>query len=170
MSDQAVTLAEFNLAENARVREILGAVLDVPEYADEVDRGRPYPDLAALVRASADAADRIGWPQVAAALARHPRIGERSAPAAATGAEAAWSAAEQAGVRDDEVDDFAVGNAAYEDRFGFIFLICAAGLSGEQMLASLRERLGHTVEEEQPLVIAELRKIAALRLRKAVQA
>ena len=56
----------------------------------------------------------------------------------------------------------------YEETFGHIFLICAAGLSGEQILQVLRARLGNDPQTEHDVVIGELRKIASLRLAKAV--
>ena len=160
-------LAEFNQADPAAARELLGACLDIGEWVDEVLVGRPFPNLASLQALAGAAASRITWPQVAGALARHPRIGERPQGA---GRDARWSGSEQAGVRQDDADDLATGNAAYEARFGYIFLICATGLSGDQMLAELRRRLGHDPLAEQAVVIGELRKIAALRLAKAVTA
>ena len=69
---------------------------------------------------------------------------------------------------DSDAAALAAGNLAYEQRFGYIYLICATGLSGEQMLAALRERLTHDDEQERLVVMDELRKIAALRLSKAV--
>jgi 2-oxo-4-hydroxy-4-carboxy-5-ureidoimidazoline decarboxylase len=59
---------------------------------------------------------------------------------------------------------------AYEERFGYIYLICASGLSGAQMVAARRERLTHDDEQERLVVMAGLRKIAALRLANAVVA
>ncbi len=158
-------LAEFNAANTAASRALLGACLDIREWVDEVDAGRPFADLGALRACAAGATERITWPQVAGALARHPRIGEKPRGA---GTDARWSGSEQSGVRPDDIGDLAAGNAAYEARFGYIFLICATGLSGEQMLAELRRRLTHDPATEQPVVIGELRKIAALRLAKAV--
>ena len=58
------------------------------------------------------------------------------------------------------------GNRAYEDTFGHVFLICATGLSGDQVLAALRYRLGNDQAEERRIVIDELRKITKLRMRK----
>ena len=58
------------------------------------------------------------------------------------------------------------GNAAYEQWFGHVFLICASGLSGQDMLDQLRARLGHDPEAERAVVREELRKITQLRLTK----
>ena len=58
----------------------------------------------------------------------------------------------------------AAGNAAYEGRFGRIFLIRAAGRSAPEMLAELERRLGNSAEAETSEAIAQLREIALLRL------
>ncbi|MGA8994744.1 MAG: 2-oxo-4-hydroxy-4-carboxy-5-ureidoimidazoline decarboxylase, partial [Nocardioidaceae bacterium] len=101
------------------------------------------------------------------ALAAHPRIGER---AAGDGVEAEWSRREQAAADPDERtrQQLAAGNRAYEDRFGRVFLVCATGLSAEQILARLWERLGHDPATEAAVVAEELRKIAVLRLRRVL--
>ena len=112
-------------------------------------------------------AEAISWAEVAGALARHPRIGEK---ATGDAGDVALSASEQAGVDDSDAAALAAGNVAYEQRFGYIYLICATGLSGAQMVAALQERLGHDDEQERLVVMEELRKIAALRLAKAVVA
>ena len=88
------------------------------------------------------------------------------------GTEAAWSRKEQSGVGDDpEVREaLAEGNREYEQRFGRVFLICATGLSAQEMLTSLRGRLTHDDATEVAVVREELRKIALLRLAKVVDA
>jgi 2-oxo-4-hydroxy-4-carboxy-5-ureidoimidazoline decarboxylase len=58
------------------------------------------------------------------------------------------------------------GNLAYEQRFGHVFLICASGLSGQDMLDQLRTRLSHDPQAERSVVRAELLKITRLRLAK----
>jgi 2-oxo-4-hydroxy-4-carboxy-5-ureidoimidazoline decarboxylase len=149
------------------VRALLDACLDIEPWVDDLVGRRPYDSWEALQVSASEASAKITWNQVAGALARHPRIGEKST---GTDADAKLSATEQAGVQADQVADFAAGNRAYEARFGHIFLICAAGLSGDQMLASLRLRITNDAETERSVVISELRKIAHLRLAKAVTA
>ena len=162
------SLDDFNRAESAAAREMLRTCLDVPQWAAEVAGGRPYPDAVALAAAGAAAASAITWEQVAAALDRHPRIGERQAVAAGTAAETKWSSTEQSGVQQDQTQALARANQVYEQRFGHIFLICASGLTGEQILDDLHRRLAHDPAVERTVVMTELRKIAALRLAKAV--
>src|SRR5699024_9791115 len=101
--------------------------------------------------------------EIDAALARHPRIGERAQGAAA---DARMSRREQSrlGITDDIQRRLDEGNAAYEAAFGFVFLIRAAGRSAEEILASLEERLRNTPEVERRIAAEQLREIAVLRL------
>jgi 2-oxo-4-hydroxy-4-carboxy-5-ureidoimidazoline decarboxylase len=161
MSDYS-TLDGFNLAEPAVAEHALLACCAARRWADEVLARRPYPDLAALRSLSARVVSELDWADVEQALAAHPRIGERSAGAST---EAAWSRDEQAGATPS--DDLAAGNLVYEERFGHVFLICATGLSGEEMLTALRTRLGNDPAAERDVVREELRKIVDLRLGKA---
>ncbi|NIH83276.1 2-oxo-4-hydroxy-4-carboxy-5-ureidoimidazoline decarboxylase [Amycolatopsis granulosa] len=162
-----MTLEEFNSAAPGPLTTALRACCDVPAWADKVRAGRPYANAGALVAVADQAARELTAAEVDRALAAHPRIGER---AQGKDVESAWSRQEQSAVGGDPGTAAALieGNRAYEAKFGRVFLICATGLSGEQILANLRERLGHTPEEEAPVVAGELRKIAVLRVRKLV--
>ncbi len=160
-------LDELNTLPAADLRPLLLACADVPAWVETVLAGRPYADSDEL-ESVADRAARAFTPaDVDRAMAAHPRIGER---AKGTGAEAAWSRGEQAAVSRDTDTERALadGNRAYEDRFGRVFLICATGLSGEEILKSLGSRLEHDDATEQAVVADELRKIALLRLRKVL--
>lgn len=126
---------------------------------------RPFPDEAALVATGRMLADQLSWPEVLEALSAHPRVGQHLASQTA---EARWSREEQSGVSAGSQDALSAGNTAYEDKFGHIFLICATGLSGEQMLAELTGRLENDVVQERNVVRQELAKIVELRLRKLV--
>ena len=160
-------LHRFNGEPAEALTPTLLACCDVPAWAETVAGGRPYADAEAALAVADKAARALTPAQVDRALAAHPRIGER---AEGQGTEAAWSRGEQSGVGRDERTAAALleGNRAYEERFGRVFLICATGLSGEQVLDSLTERLGNDDETEAAVVADELRKIAVLRLRKVL--
>jgi OHCU decarboxylase len=158
-------LEEFNAAGRDAAIAALRPCLDIPRWYEELADGRPYTSVDEAVARAEQAAMPFTAAEVDGALAHHPRIGERAAGA---GAEAAMSRAEQAGVdpRDAEVASaLAAGNLAYEQRFGRVFLIRAAGRSAGEILAALTERLGHTPAEEEPVVADQLRQIAVLRLK-----
>ncbi len=131
-------------------------------FATAIIGGRPYRDAAALTAAIDAAFDALSWDDIVESMNGHPRIGDRAVRAPMSAAEQSGAAAASADVRQGLAD----GNAAYERRFGHIFLICASGLSGQQMLTQLRARLGNDPEAERAVVRAELRKITQLRMRK----
>lgn len=162
-----MTLTELNSSPEAELTALLLACCDVPAWAQAVAEGRPYAEVDALLKVADDAARRLDRADVDRALAAHPRIGER-AQGRDTGA--GWSRREQAAVGSDAQTQAALveGNRAYEDRFGRVFLICASGLSGEQILSALQSRLANDPATEDAVVADELRKIALLRLRRLV--
>ena len=63
----------------------------------------------------------------------------------------------------------AAGNRDYEQRFGFIFIVCATGKSSEEMLAILQTRLQNEADTEIAVAAEEQRKIMRLRLEKLLQ-
>ena len=132
-----------------------------PRFADAMAAGRPYPSLAAAQGATQTAFESLTWDDVLEAMSAHPRIGARVQ---------GQSAAEQSGVADSSRTALAAGNARYEERFGYVFLICATGLSGEQMRAALEDRLSNDLATERAVATAELEKITLLRVAKALAA
>ncbi|WP_371406417.1 2-oxo-4-hydroxy-4-carboxy-5-ureidoimidazoline decarboxylase [Kribbella sp. NBC_00662] len=162
-------LEEFNSTPADRLRPALAACCDVPEWVDGILAKRPYGDLAALTAVADQSLRELDDSDVDRALQAHPRIGDR---AQGVSTEASWSRKEQSGVGDDPGArrELAEGNRQYEERFGRVFLICATGLSAQDMLTSLRERLLHDDATEAKVVHEELRKIALLRLAKVVDA
>jgi 2-oxo-4-hydroxy-4-carboxy-5-ureidoimidazoline decarboxylase len=143
-------------------REQLLACLSVPRWADDVLAGQPYADRLALLARADEAARSLSDSELDQALAAHPRIGERG------GAQMSdQSQREQAGVDSSQGDTatrLAAGNAAYEQRFGRVFLIRAAGRGAEEILAELDRRLGNDDETERAETVDNLRQIALLRL------
>ena len=58
------------------------------------------------------------------------------------------------------------GNRQYEERFGYIFIVCATGKTAEEMLALLSERLSNDPDAEIKLAAGEQMKITKIRLEK----
>ncbi len=138
-------------------------------WAALVSDARPYADVAGLIAQ----ADEIWWSldpnDWLEAFRSHPKIGEKKAAETVSAQSSQWSGQEQAGVNTtstETTDALATLNRAYEQRFGFIFIICATGKTSDEMLAALRERLEHDAAEELPIATAEQSKITALRLKK----
>jgi 2-oxo-4-hydroxy-4-carboxy-5-ureidoimidazoline decarboxylase len=158
----ASTLAAFNAAPPEAAERDLLTCCASGRFARAVADGRPYRDPDALSDAAGAAFAALSWDDIVESMNAHPRIGDRPASAG-------WSAAEQSGAAaaSDQVrQGLAEGNLAYERRFGHAFLICASGLSGQQMLDQLRTRLANDPDAERTVVRRELLKITRLRLAK----
>ena len=160
-----MTLAEFDALPADEAERVVAPCVAIPSWAAGLVAGRPYTDIPDLLAAARQLATAWTDEEVEAALADHPRIGERHS---GDGESAALSAREQAGVdpADAEVQTrLRAGNAAYEDRFGRIYLVRAAGRSAEEMLALLEERLENDPATEITVTKGQLAEIALLRLR-----
>lgn len=138
-------------------------------WAQEMTEARPFADEAQLF----DRADEI-WSALSEAdwleaFRAHPKIGEKKAAAAQSEQAQEWSSQEQAGVASasaSTVAELAERNRAYENRFGFIFIVCATGKSSEEMLEILKARLANDVSTEIRVAAGEQSKITRLRLEK----
>ena len=99
------------------------------------------------------------------AMKAHPRIGERGGDAPAS-SEQEQAVAMQSGAA--ALSDLADENRRYEEKFGHVFLIFASGRSAHEILAELRRRLKNDPAAELQEAKRELRKIARVRLEKAM--
>ncbi|HEX3785737.1 MAG TPA: 2-oxo-4-hydroxy-4-carboxy-5-ureidoimidazoline decarboxylase [Pseudonocardiaceae bacterium] len=131
----------------------------VPRWARALVDGRPYGGVTELTAHAAELTEGLTEAEVLLALADHPKIGQR--------VNAGWSRTEQSGVDDRDArlaEALHAGNVAYEQRFGHIYLVCATGRSGAELLADLTARLANEPAAEIAVVRTELGKIAGLRL------
>ncbi|MFT4286951.1 2-oxo-4-hydroxy-4-carboxy-5-ureidoimidazoline decarboxylase [Nocardioides sp.] len=159
----AMRLDDFNSLPAPEAAAAVRACADIDSFVETLVEGRPYPDLPELFAAARELATAWTPEEVERALADHPRIGERPA---GEGASAELSRAEQAGVGDDAELQRRLreGNAAYEARFGRIYLVRAKGRTAEQLLALLDERLANDPATELEVTKGQLGEIALLRL------
>ena len=157
-------LDEFNRLPADEARSQLRPCLDVDRWIEAVVAARPFADLDSALAAAHNDAAPLTTDEIDAAMAHHPRIGEK---AKGDGAEAEHSSREQAGLGTLEADvqsQLAAGNAAYEARFDRVFLIRAAGRTPEEILSELQRRMDNTAEDETAEVGQQLIQIAELRL------
>lgn len=162
-------LQAFNAAPEAEARERLRTLNGSRAWATGLLARRPFADLRALFAACELvwwSLDPDAWLE---AFAAHPKIGE-SKPAATQSAQAAaLSREEQRGMA--AADEalrarMAELNAAYAQKFGFIYIVCASGKSAALLLELLEERLGRTREQELEQAAREQAQITRLRLEK----
>jgi 2-oxo-4-hydroxy-4-carboxy-5-ureidoimidazoline decarboxylase len=160
-------LSRLNQASAHEAEQAFLACCSSLRWAAAMAAGRPYPDIDSVYAAGDAALADLGAGDISDALSGHARIGAR-----VTGAQGQWSRGEQAGMNsasDDVSRAMADGNAAYEAKFGQVYLISAAGKSAEQLLAALRSRLDNDPDAERAVVRGELAAINRLRLGKLLR-
>ena len=149
--------------------EELRACCAADAWLARIQAARPIPTVKALLDLSDGTVLSFDDAALDQALAAHARIGERRLGSTT---EDRWSRTEQAGALGADAsvaERIAEGNHAYEQRFGHVFLIRAAGRSADEMLAALTERLANDPQTERDVVRRELAEIVRLRLLKVVQ-
>ncbi|MEW2521897.1 2-oxo-4-hydroxy-4-carboxy-5-ureidoimidazoline decarboxylase [Actinacidiphila alni] len=156
-------LSRFNEATPEAASAQLHEVCASTAWDAALAAGRPYDRLEDLLAASDAAMAALTAGDLAEAMAGHPPIG-RPTPGDAT------SAREQSGVGAAEREELLALNLAYQDAHGHVFLICATGRTGAQMLAALKERIGNDTDTEREIVRAELGKINRIRLTRLAEA
>lgn len=142
-------------------RELLN-VCGSKEWSLRMHAARPFANWDDMVQAAKNIWAALGDNDRLEAFAAHPRIGERKA---------GWSSQEQSGTRtasEETMNAIADGNRAYEEKFGFVYLICATGKSAEEMRENLQQRLQNDRRTELDTAAAEQAKIIELRLEKLV--
>jgi len=130
---------------------------------------RPFASLDELLKTGERLASDWDVQALDKALSAHPRIGEK---ARGSDKEATLSRGEQSSMKAADVELKAAlqaGNAAYEQRFGRVFLIRAKGRSAAEMLAELHRRLANNLQQEQQEALGQLREITLLRLKETFQ-
>lgn len=165
-------LAWLNALSAEAARDELLKCCGARRWADAVEQGRPYASFEhLLIRAS-----EVWWALTDSdwleAFRSHPKIGEKKAASQVAAQSQQWSAQEQRGVEtaaDAAMEKLARLNRSYEEKFGFIFIVCATGKSTDEILALLEERMRNDVAPELRIAAAEQAKITELRLRKLLE-
>ena len=162
-------LETLNTCSPAEAAAQLSPCVDIPRWIHAIVDARPFSSEAELIAFAEKAAHPWTEAEIDGALAHHPRIGER---ASGNTTEASMSRGEQAGVSTAVEIQTALleGNRAYEEKFGRVFLIRAAGRSAEDILAAPEQRLHNPPERELAVIAQQLREIAILRLKGVLEA
>ncbi len=170
MIDSNENLARLNSLSAAEAEGELLKCCGSTQWAHALAGRRPFRDVQELMEAAGEVWWNLTERDWLEAFAAHPKIGGRGARARRQHAEAErWSEQEQSGARDASeatLDKLAEANRVYEEKFGYIYIVCATGKTAEEMLALLRARLSNTAADELRIAATEQSKITRLRLEK----
>ena len=165
-------LAEINSLPQAEAEELFLACCGSREWARAMAAMRPFRLVGDLFQWAGKKWFALPPSDWLEAFAAHPKIGSTKAAQAQNQRAAQWSKGEQSGVAaaDAKVkEELADLNRLYEEKFGFIFIICATGKTAEEMLAICKARLRNSIETELRLAATEQQKITEIRLTKLLE-
>jgi len=155
-----MTLHEFNILPKDQLEKELYRCCASRRWVEKMLPFVPAEDMVELLEDAEEQwwkCDIADWKE---AFAAHPRIGDKKID---------WASSEQSGMTqatEDTLQALVKANQAYEDKFGYIFIVCATGKSVEEMLGMLQARMQHNADEEIRIAADEQNKITKLRIEK----
>ncbi len=164
-----MNLEQFNSLSTDEAFEALFRCCGSTAWAEAMDSERPFESRAALVERAESlwwSLDKKDWLE---AFDAHPKIGDIDSLREKYSASRSWSEGEQQGVEgasEQILTRLAEANEEYEERFGYIFIVCATGKSAGEMLSILEDRLPNEPDEELRIAAGEQAKITEIRLNK----
>lgn len=164
-----MTFAELNQLPENDLKEHLRQCCGSTRWVDRMAAEFPMEDTRHLM----NAAELIWWEldhhDWLEAFSHHPKIGDIDSLRKRFAATREWAGTEQKGVEsasEQILHRLADGNDRYEEKFGYIFIVCATGKTAGQMLELLEDRLDNDPEEEIKIAAGEQNEITKLRLEK----
>ncbi|QDA60480.1 2-oxo-4-hydroxy-4-carboxy-5-ureidoimidazoline decarboxylase [Hymenobacter jejuensis] len=168
-----MTLTELNTLDQPALAEALSKCCGATAWVQAMSEIFPVADAATLFSRAHDIWYGLQESDWREAFTHHPKIGDASALKEKFASTSAWAAGEQGAVKQASqqvLEDLAEGNWRYEEKFGYIFIVCATGKSAEEMLALLQARLPNSPETEIHIAMGEQDKITKIRLEKLLAA
>lgn len=167
-----MTLDELNSLDIDGARHFFRQCCTSDHWLEFMANNRPYSSQDELLSTADTSWSACGEKDYLQAFAGHPKIGDVNSLKAKYANTRDMAGHEQSGAAtasDETLKALADGNAAYETRFGYIFIVCATGKSADQMLSLLNDRLNNQLEHELTIAAAEQHKITRLRLNKLIE-
>lgn len=162
-------LHELNTLSIAQLKEELTKCCGSASWVKKMLQHFPAKSTDNLLRAAEKEWDECNETDWKEAFTHHPKIGDLASLKKKFASTAQWASGEQSavhGASEGTLEALAEGNRLYEEKFGYIFIICATGKGAGEMLNELESRLLNTEEEEILVAAAEQNKITQLRLKK----
>jgi len=138
-------------------------------WADAMTAARPFYTVDELLVKAGSVWWSLNDSDWLEAFRAHPKIGEQKAATLQSAEAQEWSAQEQSGVAHGSrqtISEIAQKNREYEEKFGFIFIVCATGKSSDEILAIINERMSNDPQTELRIAAEEQNRITRLRFEK----
>jgi 2-oxo-4-hydroxy-4-carboxy-5-ureidoimidazoline decarboxylase len=164
-----MTLHEFNILSKNQLREELMKCCGSSSWVNRMLPFIPADDMIELLEDAEEQWWQCNEDDWKEAFSHHPKIGDMGSLTKKFASTAQWASGEQSGVNaaaKETIEALAEGNRLYEEKFGYIFIVCATGKSAGEMLNILRSRLANSPEDEIKIAADEQNKITILRIEK----
>jgi 5-hydroxyisourate hydrolase/2-oxo-4-hydroxy-4-carboxy-5-ureidoimidazoline decarboxylase len=165
-----MTLQQFNELDKEDVKQQLASCCGASKWVSLLVQKYPFASEKELGEEATtvwyDACNEQDWLE---AFTHHPKIGDVKSLEEKFASTKHLAGAEQAGVAEatiNIIEALAAANKKYEEKFGFIFIVCATGKSASEMLRLLNDRLQNSNDEELRIAMGEQHKITILRFKK----
>ena len=157
-------LQDFNKLDKEAASKMLFSCCGSTNWVKQVMEHFPFRDESSLVAVAEDTwynkCTEADWRE---SFTHHPKIGDvKSLTEKFAGKEQAAVGTASVEV----IEALAKANQVYEEKHGFIFIVCATGKSAEEMLRLLNDRLKNSVAEELSIAMGEQHKISIIRFKK----
>lgn len=157
------TLAELNAMTPLQISSLVGDLLYNPTLGESVAAAAPFRSVEHLLDVAHRELLRMPRVEVLTSIQAHPVLGEQTVDI--------YSREEQSFILESPPEvlaELADLCRRYEERFHHLFLICAQGIGGHEVLRLLRRRLENPTVTEWETTVRELGRINTLRLRSVV--
>jgi len=168
-----MTIPELNQLSVSQLKETLTTCCGSSAWVDEMAQIFPVESNESLFEQSEIIWFGLNESDWREAFSHHPKIGDINSLREKFANTKAWAEGEQSGVSaasQQVLENLAEGNRLYEEKFGYIFIVCATGKTADEMLEILNARLPNTPEAELLIAAQEQHKITKIRLEKLVTA
>ena len=164
-----MTLESLNSLTISDANEQFETCCGAANWVEKMNQNRPFQNKDDLYQKAESIWYSLSSKDWLEAFTHHPKIGNIDSLRKKFHNTKLISEDEQSGINDaaeSTLKDLAESNQLYQDKFGFIFIICATGKSADEMLALIKIRLNNNANAEMLNAAEEQNKITQLRLEK----
>jgi len=166
-----ITVTQLNSLDSEQANQWFVQVCTAQGWCNKMVNSMPYADKASIIKTATDHWAEMQETDFLEAFQGHPMIGDINTLREKYANTKALASNEQSGTAnasEQTLNKLHEANHEYLNKNGFIFIICASGLSANTMLVALTQRLANTREKEIEIAAQEQLKISLLRIDKAV--
>lgn len=164
-----MTIQEFNDLPLQQLKNEFFKCCGSSSWVEKMIASKPFSDLEDLMMKADRAWTSTNEIDLLESFSHHPKIGDLKSLEKKFASTKALAGSEQAAVQSASqttIEQLAEGNMLYENKFGFIFIVCATGKSADEMLSLLKKRINNDRSTELKIAAGEQQKIIQLRIQK----